>query len=83
MQGPLGQVVETLSGASGTIATGRVVHAMADGYSIGIGQWSSHVASPAIYPLDYDVLRDLQPISLLSASPHRQGSAAAKNDSPS
>jgi len=71
MQGPLGQpvVVETLSGASGTIATGRVVHARPDGYTIGIGQWSSHVASPAIYPLDYDILRDLQPISLLSASP--------------
>jgi tripartite-type tricarboxylate transporter receptor subunit TctC len=71
MQGPLGQpvVVETLSGASGTIATGRVVHARPDGYTIGIGQWSSHVASPAIYPLDYDVLRDLQPISLLAASP--------------
>jgi tripartite-type tricarboxylate transporter receptor subunit TctC len=71
MQGPLGQpvVVETLSGASGTIATGRVVHARPDGYTIGIGQWSSHVASPAIYTLDYDVLRDLQPISLLAASP--------------
>jgi tripartite-type tricarboxylate transporter receptor subunit TctC len=36
---------------------------------LGIGQWSSHVASPAIYPLDYDIVRDLQPISLLSASP--------------
>ena len=61
MQGPLGQpvVVETLSGASGTMATGRVAHAKPDGYTIGIGQWSSHVASPAIYPLDYDVLRDL------------------------
>lgn len=71
MQGPLGQpvVVETVSGASGTIATGRVVHARPDGYTIGMGQWSSHVASPAIYPLDYDVLRDLQPISLLAASP--------------
>ena len=71
MQGPLGQpvVVETLSGASGTIATGRVAHARPDGYTIGIGQWSSHVASPAIYPLDYDIARDLQPISLLAASP--------------
>jgi hypothetical protein len=59
MQGSLGQpvVVETLSGASGTIATGRVVHARPDGYTIGIGQWTSHVASPAIYPLDYDILR--------------------------
>src|SRR6516225_4489680 len=71
MQGPLSQpvVVETLSGASGTIATGRVVHARPDGYTLGIGNWSSHVASPAIYPLDYNIMRDLQPISLLSASP--------------
>jgi tripartite-type tricarboxylate transporter receptor subunit TctC len=71
MQPSLGQpvVVETLSGASGTLASGRVAHAAPDGYTIGIGQWSSHVAAPAIYPLDYDILRDLQPISLLAASP--------------
>src|SRR5215467_6510644 len=67
MQGSLGQpvVVETLSGSSGTIATGRVAHARPDGYTLGLGNWSSHVASPSIYPLDYDILRDLQPISLL------------------
>lgn len=67
----LGQtiVVETVSGASGTIATGRVVHAAADGYTIGIGNWTSHVGSPAIYKLDYDVQKDLQPISLLAYSP--------------
>jgi tripartite-type tricarboxylate transporter receptor subunit TctC len=71
MQPSLGQpvVVETLSGASGTLASGRVAHAAPDGYTIGIGQWSSHVAAPAIYPIDYDILRDLQPISLLAASP--------------
>jgi tripartite-type tricarboxylate transporter receptor subunit TctC len=71
MQGPLGQpvVVETLSGASGTLAAGRVAHARPDGYTVGLGNWSSHVASPAIYPLDYDVLRDLQPIALVAASP--------------
>ena len=62
-------VVETLSGASGTIATGRVVHANPDGYTIGLGNWGSHVGAPAIYALDYDVLKDLQPISLLEASP--------------
>ena len=71
MKSSLGQtiVVETLSGASGTIATGRVVHADPDGYTIGIGNWGSHVGAPAIYTLDYDVLKDLQPISLLEASP--------------
>jgi tripartite-type tricarboxylate transporter receptor subunit TctC len=62
-------VVETVSGASGSIATGRVVHAPPDGYTIGIGNWSSHVGSPAIYKLDYDVEKDLAPISLLAYSP--------------
>ena len=71
MQSSLGQpvVVETVAGASGTIATGRVVHAKPDGYTIGIGNWSSHVGAPALNRLDYDVQRDLQPISLLAASP--------------
>jgi len=72
MKNALGQpvAVETVSGAGGTIATGRVVHATPDGYTIGIGQWNSHVGSPALYPLDYDVLKDLQPISLLTSSPN-------------
>jgi len=71
MQPSLGQtvVIETVSGASGTIAAGRVAHADPDGYTIGIGNWSSHVGSPAIYPLDFDVLKDFQPIALLAASP--------------
>ncbi len=71
MKQTLGQsvVVETASGASGTIAAGRIAHAAPDGYTIGIGNWTSHVGSPAIYALDYDVFKDLEPISLLAASP--------------
>jgi tripartite-type tricarboxylate transporter receptor subunit TctC len=71
MRPSLGQtiVIETASGASGTIAAGRVAHASPDGYTIGIGNWSSHVGSPAIYALDFDTFKDLQPISLLAASP--------------
>ncbi len=71
MKNTLGQtiVIEDVTGAGGTIATGRVVHASPDGYTIGIGNWTSHVGSPAMYPLDYDVLKDLQPISLLTSSP--------------
>src|SRR5579862_413260 len=59
MREELGQsiVVETVSGASGTIAAGRVVHAAPDGYTIGIGNWSSHVGGAALYNLDYDVLK--------------------------
>ena len=71
MQRTLGQtvVIETVSGASGTIATGRVAHASPDGYTIELGNWSGHVGSPAIYALDFDVMKNLQPISLLASSP--------------
>src|SRR5271155_4422547 len=71
MQAPLGQtvVVETVSGAAGTIAAGRVAHAAPDGYTIGIGNWSSHVGAPALYALDFDVFKDLQPISLVTTAP--------------
>jgi tripartite-type tricarboxylate transporter receptor subunit TctC len=71
MKSSLGQpiVVEDVTGASGTIATARVVNAKPDGYTIGIGNWTSHVGSPAIYPVQYDVLKDLQPIALLASAP--------------
>ena len=62
-------VVETAAGASGTIASARVVHAAPDGYTIGIGNWTSHVGAPAVDQLSYNVETDLQPISLLAASP--------------
>src|SRR5215472_15990522 len=62
-------VVETVSGASGTIAAGRLAHAVPDGYTIAIGNWTSHVGSPAIYPLNFGIFADLQPIALLAASP--------------
>src|ERR1700689_432119 len=81
MQPSLGQsvVVETASGASGTIAAGRVAHASPDGYTISVGNWTSHVGSPAIYPLNYDIFKDLQPVALLAASPLW---IAGKNDLP-
>jgi len=71
MQAPLGQpvVIENITGAGGTIATARVVHANPDGYTIGIGNWTSHVGSPAIFDIQYDVLKDLQPIALVAAAP--------------
>ncbi len=71
MKSTLGQpiVIEDVTGAGGTIGTANVVHANPDGYTIGIGNWTSHVGSPAIYPLQYDVLKDLQPIAYLAGAP--------------
>jgi tripartite-type tricarboxylate transporter receptor subunit TctC len=71
MKTALGQtiVIEDVTGAGGTIGTARVVHANPDGYTIGIGNWTSHVGSPALYDIQYDVVKDLQPVAVLAAAP--------------
>ncbi len=66
----LGQalVIENVTGAGGSIAIGRAARAAPDGYTLIVGNWSSHVGSPAMYPIPYDVLSDFEPISLLPLS---------------
>jgi tripartite-type tricarboxylate transporter receptor subunit TctC len=67
----LGQtiVIENTTGAAGSIGVGRVVRSTPDGYTIGIGHWSTHVVNGAIYPLNYDLVKDLDPVALLPANP--------------
>jgi tripartite-type tricarboxylate transporter receptor subunit TctC len=71
MRAPLGQpvVIENVTGAGGSIGVGRVVRAAADGYTISIGNSSSHVFNGAIYALPYDLLNDLEPVALLCSQP--------------
>src|SRR3989475_10151419 len=66
----LGQtvVIENAGGAGGSIALGRVARANADGYTIDIGQWDTHVGN-IIYPLNYDLQKDFDPIGLMSINP--------------
>jgi len=59
-------IIENVSGAAGTIGVGRVARAAPDGYTIGIGQWGSHVANGAIYKLPYDLLNDFAPIAWIA-----------------
>jgi tripartite-type tricarboxylate transporter receptor subunit TctC len=71
MRSALGQpvIVENTTGAGGTIGVGRVARAAADGYTIGIGHWGTNVANGAIYPLQYDLLKDFEPVSLIATQP--------------
>jgi tripartite-type tricarboxylate transporter receptor subunit TctC len=71
MRTALGQtvIVENVPGASGSLGVGRVARAAGDGYTIGIGQWDTHVVNGAIYRLAYDLLNDFEPIALLPSNP--------------
>jgi tripartite-type tricarboxylate transporter receptor subunit TctC len=71
MRGPLGQtvIIENVTGAAGSIGVGRVARAAADGYTLSIGHWSTHVVNGAIYSLPYDVFNDFAPISLVASNP--------------
>jgi tripartite-type tricarboxylate transporter receptor subunit TctC len=63
-------IIENVTGANGSIAVGRVVRAVPDGYTLSLGDLGTHVINQAIYPLAYDLSSDLQPIApLASASP--------------
>jgi tripartite-type tricarboxylate transporter receptor subunit TctC len=71
MRVPLGQavVVENISGANGNIGVGRVARAAPDGYTLIVGNWNSQVANGALYTLQYDLLKDFEPISLIASFP--------------
>jgi len=70
MGAALGQpvIVENVGGAGGSIGVGRLARAPADGYTIDIGQWDTHVGS-IIYRIGYDLRSDFAPIGLISINP--------------
>jgi tripartite-type tricarboxylate transporter receptor subunit TctC len=69
----LGQqlVIENRGGAGGTLGTGVVAKAPADGYHLVVGTTSTHVVAPSVYQkLDYDPVKDFAPISLMAVTPY-------------
>src|SRR5581483_6396102 len=72
MRGALGQsvVIENVGGAGGTIAVGRVARAAPDGYTLAVGSGDQFVVNAAIYPIQYDVVKDFEPIALMVNGPN-------------
>ena len=70
MREALGQpvVIENIAGAAGTLASGRVVRATPDGHTIMLGNLGTHVVNGAIYPLQYDLAKDFEPIAMLPSN---------------
>ena len=67
----LGQsvIVENSPGAGGTTGVVRVARSTPDGYTLQIGQWGTNVASGAVYHLPIDLLKDIEPVALISTQP--------------
>jgi tripartite-type tricarboxylate transporter receptor subunit TctC len=71
MKAVLGQpvLVENATGAGGSIAVGRVVRAAPDGYTVTMGDMGNYIANQALYPLQYDLRTDLQPVAMVINTP--------------
>jgi tripartite-type tricarboxylate transporter receptor subunit TctC len=71
MKSELGQpiIIENVSGAGGSIGVAKVARAAPDGYTLLFGNWASNVGSGAVYPVDYDLLKDFEPIARIADAP--------------
>ncbi|QVQ28198.1 Bug family tripartite tricarboxylate transporter substrate binding protein [Achromobacter deleyi] len=63
-------IVENKAGAGGTIGTTAVARAEPDGYTLLLGNVSTLAIAPSLYPnLNYDPVKDFQPVTLVGKSP--------------
>ena len=71
MQAILGQpvIIENVAGAAGSIGVGRAVRSPADGYTLSIGTSTTHMLTGGLYNLQFDLLKDLEPIIEIGSEP--------------
>ncbi|MEA2865050.1 MAG: hypothetical protein QOC84_3006 [Bradyrhizobium sp.] len=71
MRGVLGQpvIIENVGGAAGTLGVGRAVRSAADGYTLSIGTSTTHMLTGGLYALQFDLLRDLEPVIQIGSEP--------------
>ena len=71
MKTSLGQpiIIENVGGAGGTLGVGRAVRAPADGYTVQIGTSTTNMLTGALYPVQFDLLTDLDPVIQIASEP--------------
>ena len=71
MRAILGQavIIENIAGAAGSIGVGRAVRSPADGYTLSIGTSTTHMLTGGLYALQFDLLKDLEPVILIGSEP--------------
>jgi tripartite-type tricarboxylate transporter receptor subunit TctC len=71
MRAALGQpiVIENVTGAGASIGVARAAQAAPDGYTLILGNWTSHVGAGAMYPAAHEAVLEMRPLSLVSATP--------------
>ena len=71
MSKTLGQpvVVENTAGAAGVIGVTNAERSAPDGYTVLWGMWGTNMANGAIYSLDFDFLKDFEPVGLVATQP--------------
>jgi tripartite-type tricarboxylate transporter receptor subunit TctC len=68
----LGQpvIVETKTGAAGTIGADFVAKSLPDGYTLLYGVTGTNTIAPSLYKLPYDPVKDLIPVTIAFAGPN-------------
>jgi tripartite-type tricarboxylate transporter receptor subunit TctC len=71
MRGILGQpvIIENVAGAAGSIGVGRAVRSPPDGYTLSIGTSTTHMLTGGLYALQFDLLKDLEPVIQIGSEP--------------
>jgi tripartite-type tricarboxylate transporter receptor subunit TctC len=71
LRASLGQpvIIENVAGAAGSIGVGRAARAAPDGYTLSIGTLTTHALIGGLYPLQFDLVTDFEPIAVLASEP--------------
>jgi tripartite-type tricarboxylate transporter receptor subunit TctC len=63
-------IVENISGGGSTIGSRFVANAAPDGYTLMVGNVSSHGTNPAVRKVPYDAVKDFTPIAMVGGTPN-------------